>query len=62
MVNVMLDTLRELCLINGISGDEGRVRDYIISKIKDKRESLKQKEKKSTSYVLYGIYHMGTPI
>ena len=32
----MLDTLRELCLINGISGDEGRVRDYIISKIKDK--------------------------
>jgi endoglucanase len=32
----MLDKLRELCLINGISGDEGKVRDYIISKIKDK--------------------------
>lgn len=32
----MLDMLRELCLINGISGDEAKVRDYIISKIKDK--------------------------
>lgn len=32
----MLDMLRDLCLTNGISGDEGKVRDYIISKIKDK--------------------------
>ncbi len=32
----MLDMLKELCLINGISGDEASVRDYIISKIKDK--------------------------
>ena len=30
-----------------------------MTKIKDKRESLKQKEKNSTSYILYGIYHMG---
>ncbi len=28
--------LNELCLINGTSGDEGAVRDYIIGKIKDK--------------------------
>lgn len=32
----MLKELQNLCLINGISGDEGRVRDYIIGKIKDK--------------------------
>ena len=28
--------LKDLCLLNGTSGDEGAVRDYIISKIKDK--------------------------
>lgn len=27
--------LKELCLINGTSGDEGKVRDYIINQIKD---------------------------
>ena len=27
--------LKELCLLNGTSGDEGTVRDYIIDKIKD---------------------------
>lgn len=27
--------LKDLCLINGTSGDEGRVRDYIINEIKD---------------------------
>lgn len=27
--------LKDLCLINGTSGDEGRVRDYIIAQIKD---------------------------
>ena len=32
----MLNDLKSLCLIDGISGDEGRVRDYIISRIKDK--------------------------
>ncbi len=32
----MLNELKNLCLIDGISGDEGRVRDYIISRIKDK--------------------------
>lgn len=30
--------LKDLCLLNGTSGDEGAVRDYIISKIKDKCE------------------------
>ncbi len=30
--------LKELCLLNGTSGDEGAVREYIISKIKDKCE------------------------
>lgn len=30
--------LKELCSINGISGDEHKVRDYICSKIKDKCE------------------------
>lgn len=30
--------LKELCLLNGTSGDEGAVRDYIISKIEDKCE------------------------
>ena len=34
----MLNELKNLCLIDGISGDEGRVREYIISKIKDKCE------------------------
>lgn len=34
----MLKELKTLCTINGISGDESRVRDYIISKIKDKCE------------------------
>ena len=32
----MLDILKELCLINGVSGREDNVREYIISKIKDK--------------------------
>lgn len=31
----MKELLRELCLINGVSGDEGSVREYIIEKIKD---------------------------
>ena len=30
--------LRELCLINGVSGDETDVREFIIDKIKDKCE------------------------
>lgn len=30
----MLKNLKELCLLNGISGDENTVRDYIISQIK----------------------------
>lgn len=32
----MIKTLRELCLLNGISGDESCVREYIIEKIRDK--------------------------
>ena len=31
----MTDLLKQLCLLDGISGDEGRVRDFIISQIKD---------------------------
>lgn len=34
----MLNTLKTLCLLNGISGNEDEVRDYIISQIKDKCE------------------------
>ena len=34
----MLNELRNICLIDGISGDEGKVREYIISRIKDKCE------------------------
>lgn len=34
----MLDKMRDLCLINGISGDEDKVREYILSKICDKCE------------------------
>lgn len=30
---MMLETVRELCNLNGISGRENRIRDYIISKI-----------------------------
>ena len=30
----MIENLKELCLINGSSGDESRVRDHIISRIK----------------------------
>lgn len=31
----MIECLKELCLINGISGNEDKVRDYIIEQIKD---------------------------
>ena len=31
----MLECLKELCIKNGVSGDEEEVRDYIISQIKD---------------------------
>ncbi|MBR3281775.1 MAG: M42 family peptidase [Ruminococcus sp.] len=31
----MKELLKELCLINGVSGDESAVREYIIDKIKD---------------------------
>lgn len=31
----MIELLKELCMINGISGDEEKVRDYIIEQIKD---------------------------
>ena len=34
----MFDTLKELCLINGTSGREEKVREYILSRIKDKAE------------------------
>ncbi len=34
----MLDILKDLCLLDGISGREDSVREYIISKIKDKCE------------------------
>ena len=34
-VFLMLDLLKELCLLDGISGDEYAVRDFIIGKIKD---------------------------
>ena len=34
----MLDYLKELCLLDGTSGREEKVREYIISKIKDKCE------------------------
>ncbi len=34
----MFDTLRDLCLLNGISGDEDSIREYIISRISDKCE------------------------
>lgn len=34
----MFEKLRDLCLINGISGDEDKVRDYIVSRISDKCE------------------------
>lgn len=32
---MMKDMLKELCLINGVSGDESAVREYIIGKVKD---------------------------
>lgn len=34
----MMKELEKLCLLDGISGDEGQVRDYIISRIKGKCE------------------------
>lgn len=34
----MLEALKDLCLLNGISGDEKNVRDYIISRIEGKCE------------------------
>ena len=32
---MMKELLKELCLTDGVSGDEGAVRDLIISKVKD---------------------------
>ncbi|MDE6150023.1 MAG: M42 family peptidase, partial [Ruminococcus sp.] len=34
----MLNHLKNLCNINGVSGDEGKVRDYICSQIDGKAE------------------------
>lgn len=34
----MLETLKELCLLDGTSGREEKIREYIIAKIKDKCE------------------------
>lgn len=34
----MIQTLEQLCLLDGISGDESAVREYIISQIKDRAE------------------------
>lgn len=34
----MIEQLKTLCLLNGISGDEGSVGEYVISRIKDKAE------------------------
>lgn len=31
----MFDNLKELCLLNGTSGNEDAVREYIINEIKD---------------------------
>jgi putative aminopeptidase FrvX len=36
MVITMINLLKELCLINGVSGDEARVREYICKKISGK--------------------------
>ena len=34
----MLENLKNLCELNGISGDEGSVRDYIINQLDGKAE------------------------
>lgn len=34
----LVKELKELCLLDGISGDEGKVREYIISRLKNKAE------------------------
>ncbi len=34
----MIKELEKLCLLDGISGDEGQIRDYIVSRIKNKAE------------------------
>ena len=31
----MLELLKQLCMIDGTSGDEGAVREFVISQIKD---------------------------
>ena len=37
---MLWETLKDLTLINGVSGDEGDVRQYIINKIKPYAESI----------------------
>ena len=32
----MLNILKELCLLNGVSGDEDEVRRYLVSRIKSR--------------------------
>ena len=32
----MLNTLKELCLLNGVSGDEDEVRRYLVSRVKSR--------------------------
>lgn len=37
---MFLNHLKELCCLNGVSGDEGAVRDYITEKIKDYADNI----------------------
>ena len=68
----MAELIKDLCRINGVSGNEGDVRKYIISKIKDKMSDITvdsmgnvialkkgRKSGKKIMLVSTGIYRVG---
>ena len=50
----MKELLKELCLIDGVSGDETAVREAVIEKIKDVCEGKKNSRQKAYDMCAHG--------